>query len=248
MAVIHMMLQGKGGVGKSFISSLMAQFMKNKGKDILCVDTDPVNASFYGYKSLDVKRLEVMDGDEINTRKFDELIEWVSTATGDMVIDNGASSFIPLSSYLVSNDVPALIQSMGHKLVVHTVITGGQAHTETISGLETLLKFFPSETIFVVWLNPYWGAIVNQEGESFDKMPVYRKYKHRISAIIQLPELKKDTFGKDLSDMLQDHLTFDDVLLAEPIGNERKRGIMEKQRIKIIRDAIYGQLDHLELL
>ena len=48
--------------------------------------------------------------------------------------------------------------------------------------------------------------------------------------------------------MLQDHLTFDDVLLAEPIRNERKRGIMEKQRIKIIRDAIYGQLNHLELL
>lgn len=50
MAKIHMILQGKGGVGKSFISSKLAQYKVAKGRNLLCIDTDPVNATFYGFK------------------------------------------------------------------------------------------------------------------------------------------------------------------------------------------------------
>ena len=32
MSKVHMMLQGKGGVGKSFISALLAQYQKERGK------------------------------------------------------------------------------------------------------------------------------------------------------------------------------------------------------------------------
>ena len=52
MAKIHMILQGKGGVGKSFISSTLAQHRIAKGKNPLCIDTDPVNATFFGFKKL----------------------------------------------------------------------------------------------------------------------------------------------------------------------------------------------------
>jgi hypothetical protein len=38
-----------------------------------------------------------MNGDEINPRLFDDLIEKIASATNDVVIDNGASSFVPLS-------------------------------------------------------------------------------------------------------------------------------------------------------
>jgi len=48
---IHMVLQGKGGVGKSFVAAPMAQFLQDKGRDPLCIDTDPVNATFAGYSA-----------------------------------------------------------------------------------------------------------------------------------------------------------------------------------------------------
>ena len=48
MANVHMILQGKGGVGKSFIASLLAQHKIADHKSILCIDTDPVNATFAG--------------------------------------------------------------------------------------------------------------------------------------------------------------------------------------------------------
>ena len=129
MAKIHMVLQGKGGVGKSLIAAILAQYNVSKGKQPLCIDTDPVNATFHGFKALNVKRLQIMDGDEINPRHFDSLVELIAPSTVDVIIDNGASSFVPLSHYLISNQVPALLQEMGHELVVHTVITGSQALT-----------------------------------------------------------------------------------------------------------------------
>ena len=42
MAKIHMVLQGKGGVGKSFIATVIAQYKISKGQQPQCIDTDPV--------------------------------------------------------------------------------------------------------------------------------------------------------------------------------------------------------------
>jgi cellulose biosynthesis protein BcsQ len=59
MAKINVVLQGKGGVGKSFIAATLAQYKINKGHEPLCIDTDPVNATFAGYKALNVTRLQM---------------------------------------------------------------------------------------------------------------------------------------------------------------------------------------------
>lgn len=113
MSKVHMILQGKGGVGKSVIAAMLAQYKVSKGQKPVCIDTDPVNATFLGYKGLGVKRLEIMEADEINPRSFDSLIEMIATAKDDVIIDNGASSFVPLSHFLISNQVPALLVDMG---------------------------------------------------------------------------------------------------------------------------------------
>lgn len=236
MAKIHMVLQGKGGVGKSMIAAAIAQYKASKGQKPLCIDTDPVNATFEGYKALDVRRLNIMDGDEINTRKFDSLVEMIALAENDVIIDNGASSFVPLSHYLISNQVPALLQDMGHEMVVHTVITGGQALTDTVSGFTQLAAQFPAEALFTVWLNPYWGAIAH-EGKNFEQMKAYTSNKARVTALIQIPNLKGETYGRDFSEMLQARLTFDEALAMESLT------IMARQRLKIVRTQLFGQLD-----
>ena len=68
MAKIHFILQGKGGVGKSMISSLLAQYKLDQGESITCIDTDPVNASFNAYKALNVTHLELLEDEQINIR------------------------------------------------------------------------------------------------------------------------------------------------------------------------------------
>ena len=241
MANIHMILQGKGGVGKSFIAATLAQYKLSKGQKPLCVDTDPINATFHGYKALGVRRLQIMQGDEINPRNFDALVELIAPSKHDVIIDNGASSFVPLAHYLISNLVPALLVEMGHTLIVHTVITGGQALLDTVSGFAQIITQFPSETLFVVWLNPYWGPI-EHEGKSFEQMKAYVANKSRVSAIIQIPALKEDTFGRDLSEMLQARLTFDEALAMESLT------IMTRQRLKIVKAQLFGQLEAATVL
>ena len=83
MAKIHMVLQGKGGVGKSFIAALIAQYKISKGQRPLCIDTDPVNSTFAGYNAIAVRQLQIMDGDEINSRNFDTLVELIAESRDD---------------------------------------------------------------------------------------------------------------------------------------------------------------------
>lgn len=230
-----MILQGKGGVGKSFVASTLAQYIKSKDEEPLCIDTDPVNTTFAGYKALNVTRLQIMDGDEINSRHFDNLIELIAPTTNDIIIDNGASSFVPLSHYLISNNIPTLLAEMGHELVVHTVITGGQALQDTVNGFSQLVSQFPENAIFVVWLNSYWGPI-QHDGKNFEEMKAYKENKEKISAIIHMPALKEETFGRDVSEMLQERLTFDEAI-ASPA-----KTIMTRQRLKIVRDELFSQL------
>lgn len=237
MAKIHITMQGKGGVGKSFVSATTAQYKHHKEQTPLCIDTDPINATFHGFKALNVERLEIMEGDEINPRHFDALIEKIAASEQDIIIDNGASSFVPLSHYIISNQVPALLQGMGHEIIVHSVITGGQALFDTITGFIHLVNQLPEDIRFVIWLNPYWGKI-EHEGKPFEQLKVYKENKDRVAALINIPDLKEETFGRDLTDMLQQKMTFNEAI------NASDRNIMTRQRLKLIRDQLFGQIDN----
>lgn len=236
MAKVHIVLQGKGGVGKSLIASVLAQYKTSKGHQPLCVDTDPVNATFSGYEALNVRRLDILEGDEINSRHFDSLVDLIAISKDDVIVDNGASSFVPLTHYLLSNQVPQLLHEMGHQVLVHTVITGGQALLDTVNGFNHVAGQFPDIAKFIVWLNPYWGEVAH-EGKKFEQLKAYTTHKGRVSAIVQIPTLKEETHGRDLSDMLRERLTFDQALAME------SRTIMTRQRLKIVRDQLFQQLE-----
>ena len=121
-------------------------------------------------------------------------------------------------------------------MIVHTVITGSQALLDTVNGFALLASQFPAEASFIVWLNPYWGPI-EHEGRNFEQLKAYTTYKERISAIIKIPIWKAETFGRDISDMLQDRLTFDEAI-ANP-----NRTIMTRQRLTIAKNQLFDQMD-----
>ena len=79
----------------------------------------------------------------------------------------------------------------------------------------------------------YWGP-VEHEGKGFEQLKAYKDNKDRVSAIIQVPTLKEETYGRDLTEMLQERLTFDEAI-ASP-----SRTIMSRQRLKIVRDQLYA--------
>jgi len=133
---IHLSLQGKGGVGKSLVASLLAQYFMCRGHGVRCLDTDPVNQTLSQYKGLQVKHVKLLRDGGIDQRGFDALMETILTETGTFVVDNGASTFIPLWNYILENNVIGMLRDSGKKLYVHTVVTGGQALADTLKGLQ----------------------------------------------------------------------------------------------------------------
>lgn len=134
-----------------------------------------------------------------------------------------------------------MLQEMGHNLIINTVITGGDAMEDTMLGFATLAEKFPDSSRLIVWLNPYFGQIV-YAGKTFEEFPLYAEHKSKIDAIVRLPELQAETFGFDLSTMLKDRKTFRDAVY----GGEYT--LMARQRLKITRDKIYGQLSIIPTL
>lgn len=240
MATIHIPLQGKGGVGKSFISVLMAQKMIEDGKRPLCIDLDPASPTFSAYKSLDVKRFDIMKGEEIAPLKIDPVIELVASSTDDVIIDCGTSSFISLANYIINTGITTILHDVGHTVVIHTVILGGDALYETLEGLDKIISLFNDETKFVVWLNPHHGPI-EQGGKQFSEFKVYKKNADRISAVIEIPDFSHDTFGSNLREMFKSNLTF-----AEALNGKSMFSLVGRQRLTMMRRDIWGRMSQLE--
>jgi len=241
MKHVHMILQGKGGVGKSLVASLLAQYYRAKGVTPFCVDTDPVNATFASYKEFGTQRLELMSGDDIDPRKFDDLIEMIIGADDDsvFVIDNGAASFVPLCSWMLENDAAHFFKDAGIKLTLHSVLTGGQALGDTMLGLGNLLKHF-SDIPSVVWINEYFGK-AEKNGTPFEDSALFKKHQEQIQALVRISSRRKETFGHDLDQILREKKTF------AQAAKDPSLSIMARQRLVMIWRDLDAQMSAANL-
>jgi hypothetical protein len=130
--MIHLTLQGKGGVGKSLVASILFQYFRHHGKELHCIDSDPVNQTFSQYAELGAEHLALMRDGRIDTSGFDHLLDRFLDEDGIFVVDNGPSTFVPLWGYIVENNVLETLAAAGRKLCVHTIVTGGQALWDTL--------------------------------------------------------------------------------------------------------------------
>lgn len=239
MQEVHMVAQGKGGVGKSFISTLIAQYLQPKTAALHCYDTDPVNPTFSQYQVLKPKIVNILTEDNtINTRFFDELMEDLFNLEGVAVVDNGAATFVPLMAYMAENDVAEMLAENNVRLVVHIPVTGGQALSECLKGLNQTLNTMNAEV--VVWLNEYGGKI-EQDGKSFEQFGIYKEHKNSILGTVLLENFSADTYGHDIGKMTSLNLTFDEVKTSEHFR------IMSKNRLKKFKEYVFEQLDALPL-
>ena len=132
MSTVHFILQGKGGVGKSVIAALLAQYLHDKNMTVRCVDADPLNKTLAGFEALKVAKVDLLEksergGERINPHRFDELVELIAAQGADshVIVDAGSSAFIALVHYIVTNEVVALLTKTGHEVFVHTLVTRG---------------------------------------------------------------------------------------------------------------------------
>src|SRR6266513_1354580 len=122
---IHFVLQAKGGIGKSFVSTLLAQYLLNETGAVRCFDTDQENTTFTHYEALNVRHVPVANSSRlIEPKKFDGLMETLLTEEGNFVIDTGANTFSNLLAYMVENEVFPMLAEAGKTTYVHTIVGG----------------------------------------------------------------------------------------------------------------------------
>jgi hypothetical protein len=237
---IHLSLQGKGGVGKSLVASILAQYFIYHGSPIRCIDTDPVNQTFAQYKRLPVERVKLIRNGSIDPRGFDALMETLLTSEGVFVVDNGASTFVPLWNYFLENNTLELLRNSGRRVYVHSIVTGGQAMDDTLEGFRQLAESI-TDQIFVVWINEYFGR-VEWQGKGFLDMAVYRDNQQKILGSVAIPKRNQDTFGRDVEEMISRKQTFDEAIESDGTM------IMTKQRLKVIQHELFRQLDAVPIV
>jgi hypothetical protein len=233
---VNFILQGTGGVGKSFVAALLAQhYRSGNSGEVVCVDTDPVNATFSGYEAFGTRRIELLDNGVVDSGRFDGLMMSIVSEDADFIVDNGASCFIPLTKYLFESNALEVICGTGRDVVFHSVLTGGYGLRDTIAGFDWLAENMPVETQIVVWLNEFFGPI-EVEGKGFEDMKVYQKHRDRIAALLRLPKQNEQTFGRDLKAMLDQRLTFAEARASAQFN------LFSKQRIAMMERQFLNQL------
>ena len=234
---VHVVLAPKGGCGKTFIASLNAQALIERGEPVLCLDTDRENASLPDIPALKAKPVALFqpDSDEIDIHAMDTMTEELLTEDTHVVMDNGATSFAPFGRYLVDGNVPAVVTEAGKRMVVHAVIAGGQELEQTVRGFASVAAQFPEHADLVLWVNEHHGS-VDMGGIGFEQTPVYDAFRHRITAIVRLPRLNPSTSGANLADMLARKMTFAEADASPDFF------IIAKQRLRQIKRPIFEQL------
>lgn len=240
VSTIHLSLQGKGGVGKSLVASILAQYLLHRGKQVRCIDTDPVNKTLSQYRGLPTEQLKLLREGGIDQRAFDDLLnELLRDHVSTFVVDNGASTFIPLWNYILENNVHETLRKANKRLYVHTVITGGQALFDTLNGFSQLAES-TSEQNIIVWVNEYFGR-VERDGKHFTDMKVFLDNMTRVFGTVGIPKRNQDTFGRDMEEMISQKLTFVEAI------RDSEMSIMAKQRLKMIERDLFEQLDELAI-
>lgn len=238
---VHLVLQGKGGVGKSFVAALLAEYIKDKAKELAAFDTDQANTTFAHYKGLGVKHVPVMTSSHtINQKKFDHLTIDILETEKPCIVDNGANTFSPLMAYTVENDVFNMLKESGKRVYIHSIVGGGDFLADTTNGFKSIVQGLANVPV-VLWLNEYFGSTTSSNGIHFTETTLLSKTaKDVVAGVVTLIERNKDTFGDDIRRMNSMRMT-----VSEAIASD-KFNIMEKQRIKTVAHDVFGQLDNIK--
>jgi DNA helicase HerA-like ATPase len=241
MATIHFLQQGKGGVGKSVVASLLVQALRHLGEEVTAFDTDPVNASLASYEDFHAVRIDIVRDGMVDTSAFDELLEGIYGLPpgAHAVVDNGASSFLALNNYFREINLIKELEARGDTVFFHSVIMGGESLTHTLTGLSALALGFP-ETPIVVWLNPHDGP-VRLGNLHFEEFKIYQECNAHFHSVLQLPVANKDTLGRDLRELFGRHQTFQNALASPDLR------IATRLRLKQYWDEIVSLVEKAQI-
>lgn len=233
---VHLVTQSKGGVGKSFVAKLMAEFIVSTGRTPVCFDADPANRTFTKISQLGVNPVNLLENGDIKRRNFDHLLQQITSQEGPFVVDTGSSSFYALWDYIVQNEMFELLaEEYDRPVIIHVPIAPPPDLEDTLQGFKDICALAPPQSV-VAWLNERAESILI-EGGSFASWDGAKQNSDKLLDIILVKRRSAEMYGEDVRRMLKAGWTFDEAIFREETG--------AKDRLKRMRRDIFSQLQEI---
>ena len=224
MSRIHFIGGEKGGVGKSVLSRLLAQYHIDHQLPFRIFDSDRSHGAmlrFYAEFS-DPVVLDAYDS-------ADRLMETAVAEPGNIIVDLAAQTAAPLFDWVDENDLPGLAADEGVGLSFWHVMDDG---ADSIELLSTLLGRIDPHSALVVVRNQGRGV----DFGTFNRSAAHAAAVERGARIIDLPALHAPTMGR------VDH---HNASFWAAANNRDTLGLMDRQRVRVWLRRAYQQLDGL---
>jgi len=225
MSKIHFVGGEKGGVGKSVLARLLAQYHIDHQLPFTAFDTDRSHGALLRFYA-DFSRPIVLDDFE----SADQLMEAALAADQDVIVDLAAQTATPLHRWIEQNDLLNLASEEQVPVVFWHVLDDG---ADGIALLAGLCERYQRAAAYVAVRNYGRG----RDFSSFDASPVCARARELGALVIDLPELHAGTMRKI------DHQGIS--LWAGAHNRDSGLGLMDRQRVKVWLRRVYQQLDQV---
>jgi hypothetical protein len=181
MSRIHFIGGEKGGVGKSVVARLLAQYWIDRGTQWTGFDTDRSHGALLRHYAEFSQPLEISKMEDL-----DRLMEAAIEEDQQVLVDLAAQSERDLHRWIATSGVLELASEHGIEVLFWHVMDDGK---DSLELLDKLLSRYGSQAHFVIVLNHGRG----ENFSTFHKSPVAQKVVEMGVPVLELPALYKPT-------------------------------------------------------
>ncbi|WP_295409684.1 mobilization protein [uncultured Thiocystis sp.] len=225
MSKIHFVGGEKGGVGKSVLARLLAQYHIDQGLPFAAFDTDRSHGALLRFYA-DYSQPMVLDDFE----STDQLMESALETDRDILVDLAAQTSLPLHRWIDQNDFLSLADEVQVQIVFWHVLDDG---ADAIALLDHLFKRYDRAAAYVVVKNYGRG----KNFSAYEASAARLLAREMGAAAFDLPDLHAATMRKI------DHGSAS--LWAAAHTKDSGLGLMDRQRVKVWKNRIYQQFNQV---
>lgn len=218
---LNLILNGKGGVGKSFFAVNFVQYLKDKNIPVTACDCDNENSTLKRFHGEDVKFLDLSRPRELDAmfRAFEQ--------TDLVVVDCRAASSEVFFDYFDEIDLRGTLSSLSAKL---TLIIPVNHETDSVDQLQSIVNKLKDGCSYVVLRN----EVHNDVFPIYDQSAVRKRLRKELGA-------KEITMTK-LQPWLVEELSLKNLSITAAVSSGELY-LLDRQRLQTWQRKLYTEIE-----
>ncbi len=230
MSELHLIGGEKGGVGKSVVARLLAQYWLDRAKTFTAFDTDRSNGALLRHyadfsEPIEISRIEDLD------RMLEACLQQPDAR---VLVDLAAQTERDLLNWLDSGEVLELAREQGIKIVLWHVMDDGK---DSLAILSRLVERYGERASYVVVLNKGRG----EDFSPFRESDTAASLSRLAAPLVELPALHKGAMRSI------DRLDKSFWSAVNHSNGDAHLSFMERQRVKVWLRNAYSELERVGL-